>query len=184
MSEKTSPQEEKYSSYELEVLAIIEDLKKFRNYLIGSKFRIVTDCSAFQRTMNKTQLTPKIARWALFLEDFNYEIVHRPVPQLMQTEVVKNIYSKGHFGINKTVNVEKRRNYNKKRKKAHNYKIGDFVVNTVWDWPQAATKIPRPYEVIKVKSKDRYVVKKVGQHESPNITSTAAEHMKMWGRIT
>ncbi|GBL82277.1 Pro-Pol polyprotein [Araneus ventricosus] len=28
--------------------------------------------------MSKTQLTPKIARWALFLEDFNYEIVHRP----------------------------------------------------------------------------------------------------------
>ncbi|GBO12528.1 Retrovirus-related Pol polyprotein from transposon 17.6 [Araneus ventricosus] len=49
MSKKTSPQEEKYSSYELEVLAIIEALKKFRNYLVGSKFRIITDCSAFQK---------------------------------------------------------------------------------------------------------------------------------------
>ncbi|GBM30960.1 Retrovirus-related Pol polyprotein from transposon 17.6, partial [Araneus ventricosus] len=77
MSRKTSPQEEKFSSYELEVLAIIEALKKFRNYLVGSKFRIITDCSAFQKTMSKTQLTPKIARWALFLEDFNYEIVPR-----------------------------------------------------------------------------------------------------------
>ncbi|GFV21746.1 retrovirus-related Pol polyprotein from transposon 17.6 [Trichonephila clavipes] len=61
-SKKTTPQEENYSSYELEVLAVIESLKKFRNYLVGNKFKIVTDCSAFQKTMSKKQLTPKIAR--------------------------------------------------------------------------------------------------------------------------
>ncbi|GFW92015.1 uncharacterized protein TNCV_2152941 [Trichonephila clavipes] len=37
-----------------------------------------------------------------------------------------------------------------------------------------------PYEVIKVKPKDRYV-RKIGLHEGPNTTSTAADHMKMWG---
>ncbi|GFS81697.1 retrovirus-related Pol polyprotein from transposon 17.6 [Trichonephila clavipes] len=52
-SKKTTPQEKKYSSYELEVLAVIESLKKFRNYLVGNKFKIVTDCSAFQKTMSK-----------------------------------------------------------------------------------------------------------------------------------
>ncbi|GFT80983.1 retrovirus-related Pol polyprotein from transposon 17.6 [Trichonephila clavipes] len=52
-SKKTTPQEEKYSSYELEVLAVIESLKKFRKYLVGNKFKIVTDCSAFQKTMSK-----------------------------------------------------------------------------------------------------------------------------------
>ncbi|GFW52410.1 transposon Ty3-G Gag-Pol polyprotein [Trichonephila clavipes] len=36
-SKKNTPQEEKYSSYELEVLAIIESLNsKFRNYLVGN----------------------------------------------------------------------------------------------------------------------------------------------------
>ncbi|GFV46146.1 uncharacterized protein TNCV_1257021 [Trichonephila clavipes] len=35
MSKKTSIQEEKLCSYELEVLAVIEALKKFRNYLLG-----------------------------------------------------------------------------------------------------------------------------------------------------
>ncbi|GFU39324.1 transposon Tf2-9 polyprotein [Trichonephila clavipes] len=180
-SKKTTPQEEKYSSYELEVLVVIESLKKFRNYLVGNKFKIVTDCSAFQKTMSKKQLTPKIARWALFLEDFNYEIIHRPgkqmghvdclsrypvmtitydeittkltncqrndeyinslktllekkqindfvvkndvlykiendndvlvVPQQMQTEIVKNIHSKGHLGINKTESMLKQSFY-------------------------------------------------------------------------
>ncbi|GBN80685.1 Retrovirus-related Pol polyprotein from transposon 17.6 [Araneus ventricosus] len=106
MSRKTSPQEEKYSSYELEVLAIIEALKKFRNYLVGSKFRIITDCSAFQKTMSKTQLTPKIARWALFLEDFNYEIVHRPVvPEALHNEIIRKVHTNGHFAMAKTEQV-------------------------------------------------------------------------------
>ncbi|GFV52868.1 retrovirus-related Pol polyprotein from transposon 17.6 [Trichonephila clavipes] len=53
MSKKTNTAEEKYDSYELEVLAIINALKKFRVYLLGQHFKIVTDCSAFQKTMQK-----------------------------------------------------------------------------------------------------------------------------------
>ncbi|GFW78535.1 retrovirus-related Pol polyprotein from transposon 17.6 [Trichonephila clavipes] len=61
-SRKTTVQQEKYSSYELEVLAIIEALKKFRSYLLGTKFKIITDCDAFQKTMHKKDLPAKIAR--------------------------------------------------------------------------------------------------------------------------
>ncbi|GBM66895.1 hypothetical protein AVEN_263952-1 [Araneus ventricosus] len=69
MSKKTSPQQEKLSSYELEVLAIVEALKKFRSYLLDTKIKVVTDCDAFQ----KRDLTPKIARWALL----EYDVVDR-----------------------------------------------------------------------------------------------------------
>ncbi|KAK9694785.1 RNase H-like domain found in reverse transcriptase [Popillia japonica] len=47
MSKKTTPAERKYCSYELEVLAIVEALKKFRIYLLGHNFKIITDCNAF-----------------------------------------------------------------------------------------------------------------------------------------
>ncbi|GFX01169.1 retrovirus-related Pol polyprotein from transposon 17.6 [Trichonephila clavipes] len=77
MSKKTNTAEEKYDSYELEVLAIINALKKFRVYLLGQHFKIVTDCSAFQKTMQKKDLITRIARWALQLEEFDYEIEHR-----------------------------------------------------------------------------------------------------------
>jgi len=53
MSRKISDTERKYSSYELEALAVIEALKKFRVYLLGKTFKIVTDCAAFQQTMRK-----------------------------------------------------------------------------------------------------------------------------------
>ncbi|GFT16686.1 retrovirus-related Pol polyprotein from transposon 17.6 [Trichonephila clavipes] len=53
ISKKTNTAEEKYDSYELEVLAIINALKKFRVYLLGQHFKIVTDCSAFRRLCKK-----------------------------------------------------------------------------------------------------------------------------------
>lgn len=60
-SGKTTPAEEKYTSYELEVLAIIKALKKFRVYLLGISFKLVTDCRAFMLTMSKKDLCVRVA---------------------------------------------------------------------------------------------------------------------------
>ena len=62
LSHKTSPTEEKYSSYELEVLAIVYALQRLRVYLLGVSFKIVTDCSAFQQTMCKKEVSTKFWR--------------------------------------------------------------------------------------------------------------------------
>ncbi|GFW08257.1 retrovirus-related Pol polyprotein from transposon 17.6 [Trichonephila clavipes] len=87
-SRKTTVQQKKYSSYELEVLAIIEALKKFRSYLLGTKFKIITDCDAFLKTMHKKDLPTKIARWALMLEEFDYEVCHRPGRQMKHVDAL------------------------------------------------------------------------------------------------
>lgn len=74
VSGKTTEAEEKYHSYKLEVLAIIKTLHKFRIYLSGISFKIVTDCRAFTLTMNKRDLFVRVAKWALLLEEFSYTI--------------------------------------------------------------------------------------------------------------
>jgi len=43
MSRKTKPCEEMYHSYELDVLAVIGALVKWRVYVLGKKFKIITD---------------------------------------------------------------------------------------------------------------------------------------------
>lgn len=88
MSKKTTPQEEKYCSYELEVLAVVTALKKFRVYLFGTKFKLITDCSALQKTMNKKDLAPRVARWAMLMEEYNYEIEHRSGPRIPHADAL------------------------------------------------------------------------------------------------
>ncbi|GFS58946.1 hypothetical protein TNCV_68731 [Trichonephila clavipes] len=77
MPKKTSDQERKYTSFELEVLAVVEALKRFRIYVLGTSFKIITDCDTLVKTLSKKELNPRIARWALYLQEFNYTIEHR-----------------------------------------------------------------------------------------------------------
>ena len=57
MSLKTSEAERRYHSYELEILAIIKAVQKFRVYLLGIRFKLITDCQAFQKTLKKRFIT-------------------------------------------------------------------------------------------------------------------------------
>lgn len=51
--------------------------KRFHVYLVVIHFKIITDCNSFRLTLNKQAIDPKISRWALFLQNCNFEIIHR-----------------------------------------------------------------------------------------------------------
>jgi len=76
-SRKTKPAERNYTSYELEDLAVVRALEYFRHYLLGIKFKIVTDCAAIKQTIDKTKPRPKIARWIVTLEEYDKVIEQR-----------------------------------------------------------------------------------------------------------
>lgn len=76
-SRQTTPEEKNFHSYELETLAVVCSLKKFRVYLMGKEFKIVTDCSALRSTFEKRDLIPRIARWWLALQEFNCSVEYR-----------------------------------------------------------------------------------------------------------
>lgn len=77
-SRKTSIDEEKYHAYELETLAVVASLQRFRVYLLGVKFTLVTDCNALRATFTKRDLMPRIARWWIGMQEYNFDIVYRP----------------------------------------------------------------------------------------------------------
>lgn len=76
-SRQTSPEEKNFHSYELETLAVVCSLRKFRIYLLGKKFKIITDCSALRSTFSKRDLIPRVARWWLLFQEFDCSVEYR-----------------------------------------------------------------------------------------------------------
>ena len=77
-SKQTTKDEEFYHSYELETLAVVNSLKRFRTYLMGIPFTVCTDCNALKSTLTKRDLVPRIARWWLLLQEYDFSIEYRP----------------------------------------------------------------------------------------------------------
>lgn len=78
MLQRTSPVESKYHSLELECLAVVYAIKHFHVYLYGISFKVMTDCDIFRLTLNKQDVNTRISRWALFLQNYDFSIFHRP----------------------------------------------------------------------------------------------------------
>ncbi|GFX51486.1 uncharacterized protein TNCV_3104191 [Trichonephila clavipes] len=184
--------------------------------------------------MHKKDLPAKIARWALMLEEFDYEVCHRPGRRMKHvdalsrypimmisshdiTQKIKEAQNKDELIsqiksaikikhlfedklseqlINKRETLrneakenilrlqdENKKQYNKHRKPAYNYKPGNTVAIQRTQLGTGLKLRPKyfgPYEVTKVNKHDRYEVQKIGQHEGPNVTSTSADKMKNW----
>lgn len=76
-SRQTTPEEQNYSSYDLETLAVVSALQKFRVYLVGIKFKIITDCNSLRATFLKRDMLPRVARWWELMQEYNFDIEYR-----------------------------------------------------------------------------------------------------------
>lgn len=65
-SNRTSEEQGKWFSFELEMYAIYLAITKWRNYLLDLKFTIVMDCEALKTVMNKQDIR-KISNWVMTL---------------------------------------------------------------------------------------------------------------------
>ena len=65
-----------YTTTEKELLAVVHCLKKVRLYLLSTTFVIRTDHKALQFLRPDNVMSDRLVRWLLFLQSFDYEIVH------------------------------------------------------------------------------------------------------------
>lgn len=75
LSSKHPPRVKPEPIYAQELFALYYALSKLQRYLIGSKFKVMTDASALLAVRN-TKLTPKLIRWVEFISQFDFEIAH------------------------------------------------------------------------------------------------------------
>jgi len=67
-----------YDTGEQEMLAVVNALRKFRCYVEGRSFTLVTDHEPLTWFAQQPQLSRKLARWYEFLQGFTFRWEHRP----------------------------------------------------------------------------------------------------------
>jgi len=77
-SRKLNEAEQRYSTHEKEMTAVVHCLGVWRVYLLGPKFVVKTDnvANTFFKTQKK--LSQRQARWQEFLAEYDFEWEHKP----------------------------------------------------------------------------------------------------------
>lgn len=75
-SRKLLQAESNYPTWELETLAMVCAIKRFRRYLLGTRFTVYTDCRAVAYVLNKMNLSLRINRWIAQMTEYDFEIKH------------------------------------------------------------------------------------------------------------
>ena len=70
--------EQNYDVTRRELLAVVFGLKVYKQYLLGREFVIRTDHSALQSLRKTPEPIRQQVRWQSFIEQFTFEIRHRP----------------------------------------------------------------------------------------------------------
>ena len=73
-NKQLSGTEKNYCVTEREGLVILHSIYKYRHYLLGYKFTFHVDHDALNYMVNKPQLSGRIARWILLLQDFDFAV--------------------------------------------------------------------------------------------------------------
>lgn len=72
-----SKTERRYSVSERECLAVILAVEKFRPYIEGSRFAVITDHYSLLWLNRMKDPAGKLARWSVKLQQFDFDLQHR-----------------------------------------------------------------------------------------------------------
>ncbi|GKE39083.1 putative reverse transcriptase domain-containing protein [Tanacetum coccineum] len=77
-SQQLKPHEENYTTYDLELGAVVFALKIWRHYLYGTKCTVFIDHKSLHHILDQKVLNMRQLRWLEFLADYDYEIRYHP----------------------------------------------------------------------------------------------------------
>lgn len=69
--------EKKWTTCDLECLAVVEGIESFKHYLTLQQFDLYTDHAALTALRNKTEPKGRLGRWCIKLQSYNFNIHHR-----------------------------------------------------------------------------------------------------------
>lgn len=117
-SKKLNKAQQSYSITELECLSAVESVKKFRPFIEGHPFKIITDHASLQWLMGQRDLSGRLARWSLKLQAFDFSIEHRSGKDNVVPDALSRIHCDELIEQFKDTPI----NFESKEFKSHEYK--------------------------------------------------------------
>jgi hypothetical protein len=90
-SRSFSKSEQSYSVVEKELAAVVWGVKYYRPFLLGRKFKIISDHKPLKWIMNVKDPGSRLLRWRIRLEEYDYEIVYKPGKQNANADALSRI---------------------------------------------------------------------------------------------
>jgi len=87
-SRKTSDAETRYYSSKLELLCMVLSIHKLRQFLLGVKFVVYTDCQALMYLNDFKSTSSQVARWHDSLQEYEYEVRYRPGARMSHVDAL------------------------------------------------------------------------------------------------
>lgn len=107
MSSKLTATQRKYQVTERECLAVISAMEKFRPYIEGVHFTVLTDHASLQWLRNLKDPAGRLARWALRMQAYDYTIEHRKGTQMVVPDALSRAMEALTFNdMSKTVDAD------------------------------------------------------------------------------
>lgn len=91
LSRKTTPAESRYGTTQLECLAVVWAVSQLEPYLIDAEFDLETDHTALLWMLQNTSHNDRVQRWAIRLQEFSFQIKHRPGKELVVPDALSRL---------------------------------------------------------------------------------------------
>jgi hypothetical protein len=75
-SRKLKENERNYATHDLELVAIVHALKRWRHYLMGRRFELRTDHNGLKYLFDQPTLNARQSRWLDFLCEYDFDVKH------------------------------------------------------------------------------------------------------------
>ncbi|GJW97191.1 putative reverse transcriptase domain-containing protein [Tanacetum coccineum] len=94
-SRQLKPNEENYTTHDLELGAVVFTLKIWRHYLYGTKCTVFTDHKSLQHIFDQKELNMRQRRWLELLADYDCEIRYHLGKANVVVSTVSLMFSEG-----------------------------------------------------------------------------------------
>lgn len=99
LSKALGPKKLGWSVYAKEMLVVLETVRLWRPYLIGRKFRIITDQQPLKHLLEQRIITPEQQKFIAKLLGYDFEILYQSGHQNLVADALSRCPEKGELGV-------------------------------------------------------------------------------------